>query len=110
MPPSKKSVDWPQNFILRGIQKTRPTYDDLSITQLVSGFMRYIQEEQSKQSRSSKLSYLANLMENASHFLWDSACHTISLTNMEVDKVSWVETDKIDRFRKAHAQRHVTGA
>ena len=28
----KKSVDWPQNFILMGSQKTRSTYDDLSIT------------------------------------------------------------------------------
>ena len=54
---------------------------------------------------------LANLMEDASDFSWDSAktCHAILLTNMEADKVSWVETDKVDRFRRAHAQRHVTG-
>ena len=32
------------------------------------------------------------------------------LTNMESDRVSWVETDKVDRFRRAHAQRHVAGA
>ena len=36
----KKSVDWPQNFILTGNQKTRPTHDDLSITQWVSGFVK----------------------------------------------------------------------
>ena len=67
----KKSVDWPQNFILTGSQKTRPTYDDLSITQWVSGFVRYIQEEKSEQSRSAMLNYLGNLMED--DFLWDSA-------------------------------------
>ena len=107
----KKSVDWPQNFILTGNQKTRPTYDDLSITQWVSGFVRCIQEEKSETCRSAMLDYLANLMEDASDFSWDSAkaCHAILLTNMEADRVSWVETDKVDQFRRAHAQRHVTG-
>ena len=106
----KKSVDWPQNFILTGNQKTRPTYNDLSITQWVSGFVRCIQEEKSDQSRSAMLDYLGNLMEDASDFSWESAkaCHAILLTNMEADRVSWVETDKVDRFRRAHAQRHVT--
>ena len=58
------------------------------------------------------LGYLGNLMEDASDFLWDSAkaCNGILLTNMEADRVSWVETDKVDRFHRAHAQRHVTGA
>ena len=64
----KKSVDWPQNFILTGNQKTRPTYDDLSFTQWVSGFVRCIQEEKSEQCRSAMLDYLANLMEDASVF------------------------------------------
>ena len=74
-----KSMNWPQNFILTGSQKTRPTYDDLTITQWVSGFVRCIQEEKSEPSRSAMLSYLGNLMEDASDFLWDStkACHAI---------------------------------
>ena len=41
----KRVVDWPQNFILMGTNKTRPTYDDLSITQWVAGFIRCIQEK-----------------------------------------------------------------
>ena len=49
-------------------------------------------------------------MEDASYFSWDSAkaCHAILLTNMEADRISWNETEKIDRIRRAHAQRHVT--
>ena len=80
----KKSVDWPLNFILTGNQKTRPTYDDLSITQWVSRFVRCIQKEKSEQCRFAMLDYLANLMEDASDFLWDSAkaCHAILLTNI----------------------------
>ena len=32
-------VDWRQDFILTGSHKTRPTYDDLTITQWVFGFI-----------------------------------------------------------------------
>ena len=56
------------------------------------------------------LDYLGSLMEDASDFSWDSAkaCHAILLTNIEVDRISWNETEKINRIRRAHAQRHVT--
>ena len=108
----KKSVDWPQNFILTGAQKTKPTYDDLSITQWMSLFIHCIQEEKSEQSRSAMLDYLGNLMEEASDFSRDLAkpCHAILLINMGADQLSWIETEKIDRFCRAHAWRHVTGA
>ena len=58
------------------------------------------------------LDYLGNLMEDASDFSWDSAkaCHAILLTNIEADRISWNETEKLDRIRRANAQRHVTAA
>ena len=31
------------------------------------------------------------------------------LTNLEADRLNWSETDKIDRVRRAHAQRHIVG-
>ena len=49
----KKSVDWSQHFILTGTHKTRPTYDDLTITQWISGFVRCIQEEKSESTKAS---------------------------------------------------------
>ena len=100
-----------QNFILTGAEKTRSTDDNLSITQWVLGFICCIQDEKFEQSRSAMLDYLGILMEDASDFSLESAkaCHAILLTKMEADRVSWIETDKIDRFRRVHAQRHVTG-
>ena len=108
----KKSVDWPQHFILTGTHKTRPSYDDLTITQWVSGFVRCMQEEKSEQNRTCMLDYLGNIMEDASDFAWDSAkaCHAVILTNMEADRLNWTDTDKIDRIRRAHAQRHTSGS
>ena len=58
----KRVVDWPQNFILTGSRKVRPSYDDLTMSQWVSGFVRGIQEEKSEAAKSSMLDYLGNLM------------------------------------------------
>ena len=106
----KRMVDWPQNFILTGSKMSRPTYDDLTITQWVSGFVRCIQEEKSDAARECMLDYLGNLMEDASDFSWEAAkaSHAIALTNMEADRLEWTDTDKLDRIRRAHAQRHVS--
>ena len=86
----KKLIDWPQNFILTGAHKTRPTYDDLTITQWVSGFVRCIQEEKSGNNRELMLDYLGNLMEDASNFSWDSAkaAHDIYLLTWRLTGLS----------------------
>ena len=106
----KRIVGWPQNFILMGSRKTRPSYDDLTMTQWVSGFVRCMQEEKSEAAKASMTDYLGNLMEDASDFSWESAkaAHAIILTNMEADCLRWTETKKLDHIWRAHAQRHVT--
>ena len=105
----KRIVDWPQNFILTRSRKTRPSYDDLTMAQWVSGFIRCVQEEKSGAARASMLNYLGNLMGDASDFSWKSvkAAHAIILTNMEADRLWLTETEKLDRIHRAHAQRHV---
>ena len=98
----KKSVDW--------AHKTRPTYDDLTITQWVFRFVWCMHEEKSEQSRTCMLDYLGNIMEDA--FSWDSAkaCHAVVLTNVEANRLNWTDTDKIDHIHCAHAQRHTSRA
>ena len=48
-------------------------------------------------------------MEDANDFGWQSAkaSHAVLLCRMEDGKVYWSETQKIDRNRRAHAQRGV---
>ena len=62
----KKSIDWPQHFILTGTHKTHPSYDDLTISQWVSGFVRCMQEEKSEHNKTCMLDYLGNIMEDMS--------------------------------------------
>ena len=58
--------------------------------------------------KDAKFQYLANLMEDASDFGFDNAkaCHAVVLTTMEADKLTWSDTDALDRIRRSKAQRN----
>ena len=56
------------------------------------------------------LDYLIALLDDSNNFSWQAAkaSHAVLLCRMEQGEViSWSETDKIDRIRRANAQRHV---
>ena len=61
--------------------------------------------------REHMLDYVIHLLEDAQDFSWSAAkaSHTVSLCHMEQWEISiWAESDKIERIRRAHAQRHIT--
>ena len=104
----KHKIPWPQNHILAGASKSRVTYDSLSTFQWVSGFYAIIKDESDVNTKNSMLEYLSELMEDAQDFGWTSAkgAHAV-LCKMEEGKLNWAMTDKIDRIRRAHAQKVV---
>ena len=56
------------------------------------------------------LDYLITLMEDANDFSWDAAraSNAVILCRMEQGEVkNYKETEKLDRIRRANAQRHV---
>ena len=74
------------------------------------GFCRSIREESDSKTRENMLDYCINLLEEATDFSWSSAkaSHVVLLCRMEQGEIgSWSDTEKIDRVRGAHAQRHV---
>ena len=103
----KREVPWPQNFILSGSNKSRTSYDSLSMSQWVSGFATIIREELDIETRNSMLEYLADLMEDSHDFDWQSAkgAHAVLLCKMEENKINWNDTVKIDRVHRVHAQK-----
>ena len=64
-------------------------------------------EESNVDTKNTMLDYLSEIMEDANDFSWQSAkaSHAVLLCRMEEGKVNWSETTKIDRIRRAHAQR-----
>ena len=57
------------------------------------------------------LDYVINLLEDANDFSWASAkaSHAVLLCQMEQGEVvGWSDVEKIDRIRRADAQRHIS--
>ena len=52
------------------MQRQRISYDQLSLTQWIQGFCRNILEENSVERRDAMVSYMADLMEDATDFSW----------------------------------------
>ena len=105
----RHKVHWPHESILGGINRQRIGYDQLSLTQWVQGFCRNVLEEKSESKKDIMISYLGDLMEDATDFSWQGAkaAHAVLLCEMERGSLSWEDTERIDRVRRAHAQKHV---
>ena len=103
-------VKWPHEYILSGSQKESVSYDQLSVTQWMAGFCHIMKEEQNSKNQKFMLDYLISLLDGVNDFSWDAAkaSHAVLLCRMEQGKVvSYQEIDKIDRIRRANAQRHI---
>ena len=105
----KHKVNWPHEAILGGATRQRMNYDQLSLTQWVQGFCRNVLEENDRGRRDIMISYLSDLMEDATDFSWQGAkaAHAVLLCEMERGSLHWEDSDRIDRIRRAHAQKHV---
>ena len=102
-------VKWPHEYVLSGSHKERVSYDQLSIIQWVTGFCRIMRDEQDKTIQNSMLDYLIALFDDANDFSWDAAkaSHAVLLCRMEQGEIkNYAQVDKIDRIRRANAQRH----
>ena len=55
------------------------------------------------------ISYLGDLMEDTLDFSWQGAkaAHAVLLCEMERGSLSWEDTERIDRVRRAHAQKYI---
>ena len=104
----KNKVAWPQDTILGGHNRQTVTYEQLNLTQRFQGFGQNILDEKSHKTKDQMLQYLADIMANATDFSWQNAkaAHAVLLCDMERGAVTCYNSNKIDRIRRAHAQRH----
>ena len=104
-------VKWPHEYVLSSSHKERVSYDQLSIIQWVTGFCRIMRDEQDKTIQNSMLDYLIALFDDANDFSWDAAkaSHAVLLCRMEQGEIkNYAQVEKIDRVRRANAQRHIS--
>ena len=105
----KHKVAWPHEAILGGTNRSRVTYDQLTLSQWVQGFCKNILDEKDEGKRERMVAYMADLMEDCTDFTWSGAkaAHAVLCCEFERGTVTWDDTAKIDRIRRAHAQKHV---
>ena len=106
----KVKIPWPQNQVLSGSTRSRPSYDQLNIFQWVTGFACIAQDETNVDIKNKMLEYLGDMMEDAQDFSWASvkAAHAVILCRMEEGKLTWSDTQGLDRSKRAHAQKILT--
>ena len=96
--------------MLTGSTKERVSYDQLTPIQWMAGFCRTMKEEKNLEMKEHMLDYVIVLLEDA-NFSWGAAkaSHAVLLCRMEQGEVSdSSDTLKIDRIRRANAQKHTT--
>ena len=79
----------------------------------MAGFCRAMREETDQNSKTAMLHYLISLLDDCNDFSWSSAkaSHAVLLCCMEQGEIKdFTETNKIDRVRRAHAQRHTSSS
>ena len=103
-------VQWPNEFVLSGSSKECISYDQLTMPQWMAGFCRTMREETNQNLRDQMLNYRINLMDDANDFSWSAAkaSHAVLLCHMEQgDVTGYDQVDRIDRIRRANAQKHI---
>ena len=107
--PGMGKIKSQREFVLSSQNKDRVTYNQLSPVQWMAGFCRTIREESDMAIHEHMLDYVIDLLDVTTDFSWASAkaSHAVLLCRMEQGEIkSWSETQKIDRVRRAYAQRH----
>ena len=84
----------PHHYVLTGDTKERIPYNQLKPTQSMAGALKAVINLPRKQ-KDKKITYPANLMEDASDFGFQNACacHAVDLTTMEADNFDLLDTD-----------------
>ena len=104
----KHKVAWPHEAILGGVNRTRVTYDQLTLPQWVQGFCKNILDEPDNRKREKMIAYMADLMEDTTDFTWQGVkgAHAVLCCELEQGMLTWGNSERIDRIRRAHAQKH----
>ena len=81
----KKKVAWPHEAILGDVNRTRLTYDQLTMAQWVQGFCRNIVDEKDEVIKEKMVTYMGDLMEDATDFAWQGAkaAHAVLLCEIK---------------------------
>ena len=102
----KVEVVWPQDCAFVGHLRARVTYEQLTQSQFVLGFLRSVQEEVNPYIRCNMKEYVTELFQNVCDFGWPAAkgAHLIVMTKMKDGLVTWADLKKVNKIRKTYVR------
>ena len=106
----KREIAWPHHHCFPGPNGQLPEYKDLSPLQFSIGFMGCLLEETSTSIRNNMLEYARHLLQDAIETNWTTArhAHMMVLQDIERGKVTWRDSDNIEKIRIRSTARVIT--
>ena len=100
----KKYIDWPHFHIKKGPNKTSPEIKDITSEEFTLGFLRMLEDPESKFDSKRMLVILRDIMEDTVDFGWASARSFYAELGLQVEKrqLSWSDEQKIMALRFTH--------
>ena len=99
-------VKWPHEFVLAGSSKDRLNYNQLNITQWMARFCLIMREK--KIYKLGVICLIISLLYWTIPMIFHGRQRKLVMQYC-YEIASWAETEKIDRIRRANAQRHTSG-
>ena len=105
-----KEQDWPHLYIYKGPARKAAEYENLSLSEFVQGCTCIIMECKEARTKDIMLQHLNELMEDCSDYGFEAVrnYHAIVLSEMEQNRLTWQDTEKIQRLRRQYAKKHCT--
>ena len=92
----KVTVVWPQDLPFVGTLRKRPSYEDLTMTQWMLGFLRIAEEEVDQIRKQNMYSYLTDLMQDAADnsSAASKGAHPVFMYRMQDGVQGWRNLEK----------------
>ena len=102
----KVQVAWPQDLAFVGTLRKRPSYEELTMTQWLLGFLRIAEEERDQVKKQNMYTYLTELMQDAADNSWAAAkgAHAVLMYRMQDGVLDWRDLEKIKKIRQTYAR------
>ena len=102
----KANVVWPQDLAFVGTLRKRPSYEELTMSQWLLGFLRIAEEERDQVKKQNMYAYLTELMQDASDNSWAAAkgAHAVLMYRMQDGVLDWRDLEKIKKIRQTYAR------
>ena len=102
----KVNVAWPQDLAFMGTLRKRPSYEELTMTQWLLGFLRIAEQERDQVKKQNMYAYLTELMQDAADNSWAAAkgAHAVLMYRMQDGVLDWRDLEKIQKIRQTYAR------